>query len=68
MVNQILHTRCRAKALGYGCEARLRGLEMCSMNLTTTYSGRIACAFPQSPAAIDNGNTNRAADVATQME
>jgi hypothetical protein len=35
-VNQMLHIAHRAKALSYGYEARLRGLELCAVNLTNT--------------------------------
>ena len=38
LVNQMLHTARRAKALGYGYEARLRGLELCDILLTNTDS------------------------------
>jgi len=37
VVNHMLYAVARrAEALGYGYEARLRGREMCSINLTTT--------------------------------
>jgi hypothetical protein len=32
----MLHTARRAKALGYGYQARLRGLELCGIQLTST--------------------------------
>jgi hypothetical protein len=36
LVNQMLHITRRAKALGLHYEARLRGLELCAINLTST--------------------------------
>jgi hypothetical protein len=37
LVNQMLHTTRRAKALGYGYEARLRGLKLCDILLTNIF-------------------------------
>jgi hypothetical protein len=40
LVNLMLHIARRAKALGLHYEARLRGLELCAINLTSTQSAR----------------------------
>jgi hypothetical protein len=38
----MLHIARRAKALGYDYKARLRGLKLCDINLTSTVSGTLA--------------------------
>ncbi len=38
LVNQMLHLARRAKALGFGYQARRRGLKLCDINLTSTVS------------------------------